>query len=81
MENSRIREVEGVIQSFDYPFSLFKKKNPIVSLRLYNGRIMKLETTREMIEKLPISIGVGMYTQVQYKSHSSGNGYEVVNFY
>lgn len=81
MTNFRIKEVEGVIEKFNYPFSLFKKKNPIVILRLHNGGIMKLKTTEEMIKKLPPSIGEGMYTQVQYKNSNNPTGFEVVNFY
>lgn len=78
---SRVLETKGVITKIKYPFSLFKKKNPVVSLRLYSGVIMKFETTRDKIEKLPPSIGVGMYTEVQYKTNAKNDGYEIINFF
>lgn len=78
---SRTFETKGVITKIKYPFSFFKKKNPVVSLRLYSGVVMKFETTRDKIQNLPPTIGVGMYTEVEYTSNSKNDGYEIVNFF
>lgn len=82
MDNtSQVREVEGIIVSIKSPFRLFKKANPVVSIRTKRGGIIQMEATPEMIKKLPISIGVGRYAEAQYKNHPSGKGYELINLF
>lgn len=79
MENpNRLRETEGIIVSIKTPFKLFKKANPVVAIRTKRGSVIKMEATNEMIAALPITIGVGMYTQAQYKSKVGGTGYELI---
>lgn len=76
-----IRQIEGTIVSIKKPFSLFRKSQPIVTIRNKRGSIFKMEATQEMIDDLPISIGVGMYTEAEYREKEDGKGYILINLY